>query len=286
MKAFLLYQKGEACGENLAENLRQLFPFQEAGEFDGTPLLKATHNGNEFFLGRIAGYMPKDGQKYSALLKPHSPDLLVNLIWHAGTPAVPLLTTHPIGNPTSLDRSDDTHVAAPKTFVPSNPSAMKNALLAYAAKKQELALDEYEVCLETTHGSPTDMDIPFMDLEIGSGEEQWKDQKAGEAGAHAAMSVFDAQYDAAIGFGDLHYTKKFTDVMLNSDVAIGHMFPSHSLPDFSKEILQAAISAIQGTVKYLLLNKKEKGEYKDKAREFGEALGLEVLNHKQVITQA
>jgi len=285
MKAFLLYQTGETCGENLAGNLRKFFPFKESGTFDNNPLLQTTHSGHEFLLGTINDYMPANGKKYSDLVKPHSPDVIIHLIWHEGTPPKPLLTCHPIGNPTTLDRGDETHVSTPKTFSPSNPSAMKSALLAYSRKKDELSLDEYEVCLETTHGSPTDMEIPFMDLEIGSDEERWKDPKAGEAGAHAAMSVFDNQYDAAIGFGDLHYTQKFTDVMLNSDVAVGHMFPSYSLLDFSKETLESAIKSIHGNVKYILLNKKEKGEYKDRARQFGGELGLEVLNHKQVLKE-
>jgi D-aminoacyl-tRNA deacylase len=64
---------------------------------------------------------------------------------------------------------------------------MKDALLEMAKLKEEMELN-YEVSYECTHHGPS-LDVPTMFAELGSSLKQWKDVKAAEVVAHAAMTA-------------------------------------------------------------------------------------------------
>ena len=64
---------------------------------------------------------------------------------------------------------------------------MRDALLGMAKAKEEMRLN-YQVSYECTHHGPS-LDVPTMFVERGSSLKQWKDLRAAEAVAHAAMTA-------------------------------------------------------------------------------------------------
>ncbi|MEK6820118.1 MAG: D-aminoacyl-tRNA deacylase, partial [Nanoarchaeota archaeon] len=92
----------------------------------------------------------------------------------------------------------------------------------------------YECTLECTHHGPY-LEKPCCFIEIGSGEEQWRDEKAGKIIAETikkAISTFNSnqKFIPAIGIGGPHYCPNFNKIQLNSDIAISHIIPQYAFP--------------------------------------------------------
>jgi D-aminoacyl-tRNA deacylase len=114
---------------------------------------------------------------------------------------------------------------------------MKNALLEMMRLKDEMSLN-YEVSYECTHHGPS-LDVPTMFVELGSSPAQWKDLKAAEVVAHAAMYGVTNQstYPAVLGAGGPHYNARFTKIALATQVAFGHIIPKYAVPQIDAEMV-------------------------------------------------
>jgi D-aminoacyl-tRNA deacylase len=118
---------------------------------------------------------------------------------------------------------------------------MKNTLLEMDRLKEETSLN-YEVSYECTHHGPS-LDVPTMFAELGSSPEQWKDLKAAEAVAHAAMSAVlnQSKYPAVLGVGGPHYNSRFTKIALSTPVAFGQIIPKYAVPQVDAEMVKQCI---------------------------------------------
>jgi D-aminoacyl-tRNA deacylase len=118
----------------------------------------------------------------------------------------------------------------PKQISVCAASAMKNALLELARIKTESNLP-YEVSYECTHHGPS-LNAPTMFVELGSSMEQWKDLKAAEAVAHAAIAAItkDTKYPTVLGVGGPHYNERFTRIALTTTKAFGHIISKYAAP--------------------------------------------------------
>jgi D-aminoacyl-tRNA deacylase len=118
---------------------------------------------------------------------------------------------------------------------------MKNALLEMARLKDEMGLN-YEVSHECTHHGPS-LDVPTMFAELGSSPKQWKELKAAETVAHAAMSAIlnETKYPAVLGVGGPHYNSRFTKIALSTPVAFGQIIPKYAIPYVDAEMVKHCV---------------------------------------------
>lgn len=132
---------------------------------------------------------------------------------------------------------------------------------------QEAKDSNYECTLEVTHHGPY-LEKPCCFIEIGSGEEQWKDEKAAKIIARTikkAINSFEAnkekeKWKSAIGIGSPHYCPNFNKIQLNSNLAISHIIPSYAFP-ITEETIKQAINKTQEKIEFAILDwKGMKGE--------------------------
>jgi len=165
-----------------------------------------------------------------------SPELVVFVSRHSGMAGIPTLSVHTPGN-----LGDAELGGFPKRVSICPASAMKNALLELARLRNENNL-QYEVSYECTHHGPS-LNVPTMFVELGSSLEQWKDLKAAEAVAHAAMAAISKQskYPTVLGVGGPHYNERFTTIALNTPKAFGHIIAKYAIPTVDAEIVRQCV---------------------------------------------
>ncbi|MBO8175489.1 MAG: D-aminoacyl-tRNA deacylase [Thermococcus sp.] len=200
------------------------------------------------------------------------PELIIFASRHSSKQKLPALTTHVTGNwDKSMYGGNDYSLAI------AQPSAMKLALL----KMNELNDLGWTVCYEATHHGPSELDVPSLFIEIGSSEEEWVNDRAGEILAETIMYVIDnyqkTNFKVAIGIGGGHYAPKQTKVALDSELAFSHIAPKYAHP-VSKEMLLKAIERTAEKVEAIYVDwKGSKGETRQLAKSLAEELGVEFI---------
>jgi len=166
-----------------------------------------------------------------------SPQLVVFVSRHSGIAGIPTLSVHTPGN---LDAAAK-FGGIPKKVSICPASAMKSALLELVRIKEENKL-QYEVSYECTHHGPS-LDVPTMFVELGSSLEQWKDLRAAEAVAHAAMAAItkEPRYPVVLGVGGLHYNERFTKIALTTSKAFGHIISKYAARQVDEETVKQCV---------------------------------------------
>ncbi|SDF13700.1 D-aminoacyl-tRNA deacylase [Halorientalis regularis] len=189
-------------------------------------------------------------------------DLLVFASRHSGETG-PLLTAHHTGNfgPAEHGGEDDALARA----CPNAHSRVLDALATHAP-------EDYEVGMECTHHGPTDVGVPSMFVEVGSGDPQWDDPAAAEAVARAILDLRGVAPDAdlepasaevagtgadtvrrhLVGFGGGHYAPRFERIVRETDWAVGHLAADWGLdamgdPAANRDLLDAAFTESAAT---------------------------------------
>ena len=151
-----------------------------------------------------------------------SPDRLAFASKHAGETGR-LLTAHHTGNFGVAEYGGEDG-----QFARAAPRAHRAVVSALA----EHAPESYDVGMECTHHGPTDVGVPSLFVEVGSGPEQWDDPAAARAVARAILELREVPADAPeegghrrqlVGFGGGHYTPRFERVVRETDWAVGHI---------------------------------------------------------------
>jgi D-aminoacyl-tRNA deacylase len=247
----------DLAGMNIAQKILEHYDFEETSEvFHEKPVyLKKLREGEAKLI------FVKEEPVYTQYLTDFfAPQLIIFVSRHASLSGIPTLSVHTPGN---LSKAELGGIAKKVSVSPAN--AMKNALLEMAKMKEEKELD-YQVSYECTHHGPS-LDVPTMFVELGSSPTQWKDLKAAEAVAHAAMTAIlkESNYPASLGIGGPHYNMKFTKMALNTRKAFGHMIPKYAIPQLDAEIVKQCVERTKETVESAVLDWKGiKGA--DKAR--------------------
>lgn len=190
---------------------------------------------------------------YTQFITEHfRPELIVYVSRHSSRSGRPTLTVHTPGNLSEEANFGGT----PRRVSVSPASAMKNALREMMRLKEEWNL-KYEVSYECTHHGPS-LDAPTMFVELGSSIVQWRDLKAAEAVAYAAMKAIEEQkkYPAVLGIGGPHYNLKFTEMALNGDIAFGHMIPKHMVSGIDLDVLKQCVERTVERVEAAVLDWK------------------------------
>ncbi len=155
-----------------------------------------------------------------------SPELIIFLSRHSSAKAIATLSVHTPGN-----LAEAKFGGKPKTVSVSSAIAMKAALQKMAKLVEEERLD-YAVSYECTHHGPS-LNVAAMFVELGSSPEQWKDIRAAQVVAQAAVAAISAPSvcPVALGVGGPHYNAKFTKMALDNQRAFGHILPKYALDE-------------------------------------------------------
>ncbi len=226
--------KKDIAGMNISQQIIDHYEFEKSSKsFQRNAVYFKELQGKEIKLVFL-----EDETIFAQHISDHfSARLLVFVSRHSGSAGIPTLSVHTPGNLT--ERAD--FGGLPKRVSVSAPCAMKNALVEMAFRKEKMNLN-YEVSYECTHHGPS-LDVPTMFAELGSSQEQWKDLKAAEAVAHAAMSAIlnETKYSAALGVGGPHYNSRFTKISLSTDIAFGQIIPKYAIPQVDANVVRQCI---------------------------------------------
>ncbi|HID17872.1 TPA: D-tyrosyl-tRNA(Tyr) deacylase [Candidatus Bathyarchaeota archaeon] len=258
--------KKDPAALNIAEKLLENYGFKEA-EFKG---LRVHRRGNALLL-----FIEEEGPYAESLDQIFNLKAIIFASRHEAESGKPTLTVHAPGNLTS--RAE--HGGKPKELAVADPKRMRNALLTLSAKREELGLS-FDVCLEATHHGPTGMACPVLFIEIGSSSREWKDPKAGEAAAEAALAACESQTSGivSVGFGGGHYARKHTKAVLGSNFAVGHILPKFFFKEFDSAVVKKAFERNVEPCKTALVDWKGlKGPDRAKLIDFLSENGLEPI---------
>ncbi|MBA7612675.1 hypothetical protein ES703_19911 [subsurface metagenome] len=193
---------------------------------------------------------------------------------HASESGVPTLTVHVPGEVKKMGLAE------------ASPSTVKTALRNLVEMRDKLGLT-YDVSLEATHHGPTRLDVPVTFVEIGSSPEQWHDKKAGEAVARAIMvaATLPMKCRHAIGLGGPHYAPRHTNVVLSTDVGVGHIFPKYASID--ETLIERAFVRTRGGVELLALDwKGMSGEQRQVSQRVADRLGIQAIRTREILSGA
>lgn len=277
---------------------RARLPLEETDvAVDGLPVLRHTDGaGDVFDLVRLAGVLSHDYRRYLPVLREHFADAefagLVN--WHEGAAAPPaILCAHTTGDVPS------------GRFGAADPQWTRNLLRAMEAARAAAGLEGWTVTTEATHwsgiphgGTPemmADYPVPLVDVELGSGPDDWGHAGAAAVLADALVRVFAAREDrlrSLLCVGGVHFDPAFAAAVLADDP--GHPFAvTHILPnqwvvsgayedDTGLERLAAAAASIRGGVHAIAFHDNLKGAHKDRCRALAERLGIPAFKHQRL----
>jgi D-aminoacyl-tRNA deacylase len=236
----IVVSRADSASEHIGDHLRELREWTER-EDDTRP--DAAGGGTYYRAGAFSLRTFDDLHIY--LDRPadafDDPDYLVFASRHSGETG-PLLTAHFTGNfgPAEYGGADGAF-ARP---CPNAQSAVVDALTEYAP-------EGYDVGIECTHHGPTDVGVPSMFVELGSGESEWADAEAARAVARAILDlegVAPTRERQLVGFGGGHYAPRFTRIVRETAWSVGHVGADWCLdamgdPDANRDVLERALDA-------------------------------------------
>ena len=152
------------------------------------------------------------------------PEYVVVASKHSGETG-PLLSAHFTGNFGAAE-----YGGSPRELVETAPGALKHVIRTLA----EDPPGAYDVAMECTHHGPTDLGAPGLFVELGSGPEQWTDEIGARAVAEAILSLDGVEPEAdqtVVAFGGNHYAPQPTRLLLETDVAVGHVAADWSIEE-------------------------------------------------------
>ncbi len=150
------------------------------------------------------------------------------------------------------------------------------------SKKDSEIADRYKVSMEATHHGPN-VSIPSCFIELGSVENEWRDEKAAKIIAETILSLNDVEmselkakgWKPSIAIGGGHYCLNFNQIQLSSDYAIGHVIPDYGFPVTEQILKEAEAKTSEQIDKVLIDWKSMKSEERQKLLEVVERVGLE-----------
>lgn len=267
----IVYNIGDPAGRGAAEKLLQILDWKQAACTGAQTCYEIPNTAV------LAGYDTE--QVYFDFLD-ESPDpdadAVIVLSRHSSSSATPSLTTHHTGNPTSKTLGGEPYKLS--TAAPPLSKALLSRYKETAGSRG--LLGEYDLTLEATHHGPTKPTKPLVFIEIGSVEENWRDERAHWAMAEAVAGVVEEGFGdctPAVGFGDTHYPKKFTQIHLETEYCLGHIIPRYALREATREvIIQAVTKTWPRTPEVAFIQKKSaRAETRNMIKSIMEELGVE-----------
>lgn len=195
------------------------------------------------------------------------PDLIVFACRHKAKEEVPWLGGHFTGEFDGERR---------KLSVAS-PSALRSFLHNLTVE----GCPGFRISAEATHHGPADMTIPSFFAEIGSSEAQWSNRQAGEVVARAILRLTRRNMPVFLGFGGGHYVPRQTGLMLEADIAFGHLFSSYQAGYLDEDIVAEARD--KSGARYAYLDRKSlRSDGKNRISELLDEIGIPQMREKEI----
>lgn len=276
MTVLIISSTEDNAGTNIKKELLQKLDWEEIGTFFNNPVYQRTAIKNVIMVSindRTIHHENIDKEVEEQIgIKPKQ---AIFISRHSSKTGQPTLTTHPIGNYGKAEFGGKT-----RTIIPSSPRLMTQLLreISNNAKKAELY---HEVCFEVTHHGPF-LSIPTLYTEVGSNEEEWKKSKPASIIAKSLVDLlnnYNYEQDlpkdipVLVGIGGGHYAPRFTEIILEKNVAFGHMIPTYQIRagNIDEAIIQQAIDKTPNTIGVYFhrkaLKKSEITHYKKMCKE-------------------
>jgi D-aminoacyl-tRNA deacylase len=248
----------------MAQHLIETYYFKETNQrFEGNPIYKKD---------RI--YLIKTSKELLFLEEPpFDPVSYIFLSRHKSESGIPSLTAHFPGNFSKVAPFGGAPIELAYTY----PSLHREYLKQLKPLKNNVL--NYSIVTEAMHHGPTSFSKPILFVEIGSSEEQWQDRDAIETVCKAVMTTIEKEYSSnkiSIGFGGTHYSEKFTNLITESNFALGAIMPKYALPNLDKFILKQMITKSVEKVSYAILDWKGLKD-RDRVISLVEEAGLEIV---------
>jgi D-aminoacyl-tRNA deacylase len=238
----------DAASVNIVESLLRMGKWEEAGSFEGAPVLRMGGSSVVTIPVHHLYYDDIDDKVEKALGE--RPSLVIFASRHKSASNLRTLTVHPIGNYGKAEMG-----GRDRTLVPAAPGELTMAFKELVKRAGGL---NYQISLEATHHGPY-LRTPTFYIEIGSDEMAWKEPEPAQVIAEAIFEVLIGKVPEApiaVGVGGGHYVPRITDVAREKNVAFGHMLPSYALEQgWSPETLQLMLDATPGA-KLVYFHKK------------------------------
>ena len=266
----LVASNKDVAGLNIARQILDHYPFKVTGtSFQKNPVYHAQINRKDVNLLFLSEEAVNAQTLTDSFTKP---DIVVFISRHSSTSGKPTLSVHTPGNIGTAELG-----GLPRQVSVSPATAMRDALKALSFFKEGMQL-EYEVSYECTHHGPS-LNTPTMFVELGSTPEQWRDAKAAEAVAHAAISAISkfgtSENTAVLGIGGTHYNQHFTHMAIEDEAVFGHMIAKYAVPLIDAEILRQCVDKTLEKVECAVLDWKGiKSQDKPQLLKALEAVGL------------
>ncbi len=230
MKILFIYSELDPAGLNLASKLMNFIDFRSVSRsvytaYDGEWILLGVNKGITY-----TDYIDRDLDA----------DVNIFLSRHSSQSGLKTLSVHPTGNP----NNEAALGGVPMSLAPCHPPLMN--LILQKLFVNNLASDsDYKVTLEVTHHGPTELRNPSLFVEIGSTENEWRDEYAAEIVIKSLLDAIELYegggYESKsiyVGFGGPHYAPRFTNAVLNKGLYVGHILSKYSLEKgVSNEVL-------------------------------------------------
>jgi len=185
-------------------------------------------------------------------------DCIIVLSSHKSKAGGKMLTAHFPGN------WDEAKMGGkPRTLNTAYGSRLKALVLELKKSNEKLG---WPLFVEADHHGPT-CGVPIMFVEIGSTEAEWNDEEAAEAVAEALSEFLkkDDKYECVFGVGGGHYSREFTKMVLETDVAVGHIAPKYAINSIEEDTFRQAVEKnIEKITKVVMLKKETNSSQKKK----------------------
>jgi D-aminoacyl-tRNA deacylase len=262
----IIISKTDIASCNIFDNLIKLKDWEKKGEFLDNPLFFhddlciATIPDEHIFHDNVDLDLESDcGIK---------PECIIYASRHRSESGNRSLTVHPIGNFSKAEFGGKS-----QTLVPSSPHLMTQALRILKKKAKNL---HYSVSFEATHHGPY-LETPTFFIEIGSDEDAWRDENAAIAIAETILEVKSKEYPVAIGVGGGHYAPRFTDLVMEREISLGHIIPTYAIENLVSDISQEIITKTYGVENVYFHKKRLKGGQYSTWKEIFSNSGLKIV---------
>lgn len=201
---------------------------------------------------------------------------LIFLSRHSSSSKIPTLTSHFTGNFSSNNSLGGNPLELGLAYPTFQKEYMKNLT------RMSSDFHNYDLTIEATHHGPTSSSNPFIFIEIGSSEEEWKNKlTASDVCKCILKTIFDKnncqskkESKIAIGIGGNHYPKKFNELILSSDVAFASIASKYNLKFVDEGMIKQMKTRSIEQVTDIYFEKKSLGVEKNRLISIAESQDL------------
>ncbi len=269
MKVAVLTFTLDPASRNIRERLIEHAQTEETEEkFQGYPVYKIRSREHDVLLYKIKGhpvYFEDADKKIDA-------DVFIFATKHASRSGIHSLSVHVPGNWGKAELGGRDR----KLCRPASQFMTEGYLTLLNLGRNS----EFEIIYECTHHGPH-LKKPCMFIEIGSDETTWENKNAGKIIAEAIHFVLNRDITTkpvVFGIGGIHHCPNFMKLVLNHNLALGHVCPKYNLQNLDEELIYKAIKTSNAEI--VALDWKGMGKEKERITSLLEDMGIEYKKTK------